>query len=1280
MSKTERKRIIDYIFRHPDTPEDIRQQFERWMLAREHDSGIDEILWDIWENHAAPASEEEDRRGLERLRASLRASRVRTLPRRVLRYAGMAAAVVLVFLGGYFAATQTLAPEKTVCPETSRNKRLRHTLSFEKSNQTQIETIMNELNVLKRICRHLFLAVLLCAVSAATASAQVPTVTVDAKNVTIKELLQRIEANSQYTFAYIDADINPDKRVSVKAVNRSIASIIAEVLPNVNMEVKGLKIVLTAKRGGESQTRPAADAGRTVKGRVTDESGAPVIGATVILKGTTIGTATNAMGEYAIDIRQADAVLVYSLIGYNKVELALADNQTQADVTLKSEAIAMDNVVVVGYGVQNKRDVTTAISSIKAEDFAAMPTADFRDAMAAKMPGVQVLTLGGQPDGNVSIRIRGIQSATSGNDPLYVIDGVPCDARAFSNLESSDIESLEVLKDASAAAIYGSRGSCGVILITTKRGEGERPVVSYDGQFSVSSVSKTIDMLNAYEFAKIFKEARDGAYLFNVPTGSIDDPYEDRPQTYHRVDPLITAYLQDKTGTMTDTDWQDAIFRTAYSTKHSVSVSGRTKTLGYYIGANYLYREGTIIGSDFERYSLRANIDGKRNRLKYGVSFSPSYSKTNYISSDTQYGDDGVIASALMAPPVFPVYNTDGSYNWDMNGFLRVNSWDTQTNEVLNPVALALEIDDVREKINILGNAYVSYEFIKGLEYKFTAGGDYYSYIRNYYRPSYIPLRGHKYYDDLSAPKAQNNMNSYFHWTISNQLSFNRTFGDHSVNAVAVYEAEKQGIQTSQIVGTGTAGDDKIRTTKGKTIDLTETYNNKYAYTFASWLVRAQYSYKGRYMVSASIRGDGSSRFAPNTRWGYFPAASVGWRMSDESFLRDVKWVDDLKIRASVGQTGNAQIGNSEYLALYGSTNIDLGNGLTSQVYPTQIANNDLGWEKNTQYNVGLDVSLWRGTLGFTADYYYSKTTDMLFDVPVSSVSGLTSSNVNIGSMQNKGIELALTSRRSFGDFSYAFAANWSLNRNKVLSLGDENADIIKESSYAGGYYLTRVGQPVGCYYLLVQDGIFHNQEELDSYPHFDTTTIGDFRFVDANGNGILEKDADRVIVGNYMPDFYYGFSVNLSYKGFDLAANFQGVYGNEILNLERRYLLNMEASSNMMKESLQRYPYGELNRATRKSSGNNGACTSTFHLEDGSYLRLQNLSLGYTFPDRWTRKAGISKLRIYVQGTNLFTWTDYSGYNPEVNKRSTDALRPGEDYCSYPLSRTFSVGVNFNL
>lgn len=1130
-----------------------------------------------------------------------------------------------------------------------------------------------------------FIRVLLCLACAlcltANMYAQDRNATVNVKDVTVKELLKAIESGSSYTFAYVDTDIDLSKTVSVSASNESIETIIKKVLPGVNVEFKGQKILLNKAL---KQPQPAPQASkpvsqRTVTGRVLDKSGQPVIGAMVIEKGTQNGAAVDLDGNYQLKVKGSNVVLEVSLIGYNTATATLADDQTKADFVIEEEAIKLDDVVVIGYGVQNKRDVTTSIASIKAEDFANTPTTDFRESMAAKMPGVQVLSLGGQPDGNVTVRVRGIQSATAGNDPLYVIDGVPCDSRAFANLDGNDIESLEVLKDASAAAIYGSRGSCGVILVTTKRGSGEKPVISYDGQFSVSNVSKKIDMLNAYEFAEMFKEARDGSYLFSEPTGSIGDAYASRPETYHRVNPLITAYLQDKTGTLTDTDWQDAIFRTALSHKHSLSVSARTKNYNYYIGANYLYREGTVIGSDFERYGVRANLDGKKNKLKYGLSFSPSYSKTNYVNTDDQYGSDGVIACALMAPPIFPVYNEDGSYNWDMNGLLK-KDWNTQCNEVLNPVALALEIDDVREKLNLVGNVYASYEFIKGLEYKFSMGGDYYSYIRNYYRPSTIPLKGVKYYDAASQPTAANYTNSYFHWNISNQVSFNRKFGDHSINAVAAYEAEKQSIQTSQIKGTGVVGDDKIRTTKGKTISIDDTYNNKYAYTFASWLVRAQYSYKGRYMASASIRGDGSSRFAPDTRWGYFPAASLGWRISDENFMSNARWLNDMKLRVSVGQTGNAQIGNSEYLALYGTSTTDLGNGVVTSVYPSQIANNGLGWEKNTQINAGFDASLWNGLLGVNADFYYSKTTDMLFDVPVSSVSGLTTSNLNIGSMQNKGVEITLTSHKSFGDFNMDLSANWSLNRNKVLSLGDEDAPIIKESSYAGAYYITKVGQPVGCYYLLVQDGIFHNQEELDSYPHFDTATVGDFRFVDADGDGVMEKDDDRVIVGNYMPDFYYGFSVQLGWKGLDLAANFQGVYGNEILNLERRYLLNMEASSNMMKESLKRFPYGNLNRATRKSSGNNGACTSTFHLEDGSYLRLQNLSLGWTMPSRWFHKTGISKMRVYLQGSNLFTLTHYTGYNPEVNKRSSDALRPGEDYCSYPLSRTFSIGVNFNL
>ncbi len=1114
------------------------------------------------------------------------------------------------------------------------------------------------------------------------ASAQSRRASVNVKDVTIKELLKEIEKGSSFTFAYVDSDIDQTKRVSVNATDENIETIIKEVLPSMNIEFRGEKIVLSKKAAPTAQNDAVKnEPARKIHGRVLSSvDGQPLVGAMVIEKGTGNGTATDIDGNYEMTVR-GDVTLEASLLGFKTSEVSISKSQVKADFSLSEDALVLDDVVVIGYGVQNRRDVTTAVSSIKAEDFRNSATSDFRQSMAAKMPGVQVLELGGQPDGNVTVRVRGIQSATAGNDPLYVIDGIPSDSRAFSNLEGTDIESLEVLKDASAAAIYGSRGSCGVVIVTTKRGHGEEPVISYDGQFSVSQVSKKIDMLDAYEFAQLYVDARNGAYLYNVPDGSIGDPSASRPQVYHRIDPLVSAYLEDTTGTLTNTDWQDEIFRNALSHKHSLSVTAKKKDFNYYIGANYLYREGTIIGSDFRRYGLRANFDGRKGRVKYGVSFSPSYSKTNEVNTDSQYGGDGVIASALMAPPIFPAYNADGSYNWDMNGKLRTNTWDTQVNEVLNPVALALEIDDVRQKLNLTGNAYVGIEFIEGLEYKFTAGGDYYSYIRDYYRPSYIPLRGLKYYDAASAPTATNQASSYFHWNISNQLSFNRKFGDHSINAVAVYEAEKQTIQASYLSGTGTIGDDKIRTTKGKTLSVDDSYNNKYSYTFASWLVRAQYSYKGRYMASASIRGDGSSRFAPQTRWGYFPAASLGWRLSDEPWMKGAsKWMNDLKLRVSIGQTGNAQIGNSEYLALYGSSTLDMGNGIVNSVYPTQIANEQLGWEKNTQVNGGFDASLFDGLLGLSADFYYSKTTDMLLDVPVSSVSGLTTSTMNIGSMQNKGIELALSSRKRVGDFSFEFNANWSLNRNKVLHLGDEDAPIIKESSYAGGYYITKVGYPVGCYYLLVQDGIFHNQEELDTYPHFDTTQIGDFRFVDADGDGVLDKEKDRVIVGNYMPDFYYGFSLRLGWKGLDFTAAFQGVYGNEILNLERRYLLNMEASSNMMKESLKRFPYGNINRATRKSTGNNGSCTSTFHLEDGSYLRLQNLSIGYTFPNRWFKKAGISNARIYIQGTNLFTFTNYSGYNPEVNKRSSDALRPGEDYCSYPLSRTFSVGINFNL
>ena len=1031
---------------------------------------------------------------------------------------------------------------------------------------------------------------------------------------------------------------------------------------------------------------------RIVSGIVADAGGEPVIGATLKVEGSSEGCATDINGNFQLKVPSNDATIVISCLGYRTQRIAV--RKLPQKITLEDDSKILDDVVVVGYGSMRKRDVTTAISSVRAEDMKDIPATDFRQALAAKMPGVQVLSLGGDPSGSgVSVRVRGISSATAGNDPLYIVDGVPTDSRSFANIPASDIASVEVLKDASSAAIYGSRGSGGVVIVTTKAGDSERPVVSYDGYYGISSVSKKIDMLNAYEWAQANKDGHDGSYMTDNPKASVDDPNSMRTgQTYWQTPSDVLLYLADKTGTLTDTDWQDAIFRNAGSTSHSLSITGGGKSLKYYASLNYLWREGTIIGSDFRRYSARVNMNGNYKRLKWGVTLSPSYSEQNYVDADSQYGSDGVIASALMTAPVFPVYNPDGSYNWDMNGKFNLDEVNTQYNNTLNPVALALEIDDLRKRMSIMGNVYASYDLMKGLTYKISFGGDFLSYTRNYYRPSYIETRGNSTHGQPSAAKGIYAANSYYNWNLENQLSYKLDIGDHSINAVAVYQAQKNTNNTSQITGTGYA-DDNIRTIAGATEILTDgTSTSETGWTMASWLTRVQYAYKGRYMLSAAIRGDGCSRFGKDNRWGYFPSASVGWRISDESFLRDKKWIDDIKLRVSYGQTGNFQIGNYDHLATLSSLTYISGKGdgnVVSGYYPSRVENSKLGWEKNSQVDLGFDLSLWRGLLGLSLDYYYSRTTNMLFDVPIPQISGMSTASMNIGSMQNQGIEINLTSRRNWKDWGYTFSGNFSLNRNKVLHLGNNDAPIIKAGSYAQSYYITEVGKPIGCYYLLVQDGIFHNQKELDSYPHFSNTHVGDFRFVDANGDGIMEEDADRVICGNYMPDFTYAFSAGLHWHGFDLNASFQGSYGSKILNLERRYLCNMEGSSNMMKLALQRAKVdyttnevvsGTLNRANRKSTGRNGASTSTFHIEDGSYLRLQNLSLGYTFPNKLTARIGVRDLRVYVQGTNLFTWTSYTGYNPEVNKRSTDALRPGEDYCSYPLSKTFQFGINFKM
>lgn len=1017
--------------------------------------------------------------------------------------------------------------------------------------------------------------------------------------------------------------------------------------------------------------------GKTITGTVTDHEGEPVIGATVIVEGTSTGTATDLDGNFTLNQVKEGAKVKVTYVGCKPTTFTV-DSKDRYTISLASALEELDEVVVVGYGVQKKRDVTTAISSIKADELANKPNADFRQSMAGKMPGVSVMQTSGDPEGdNLQVRVRGVGSVTAGNEPLYIVDGVPME-NGLSSVNSNDIESLEVLKDASAAAIYGSRGANGVIIITTKKGKTERVRVTYDGYVAWDKVSKKIDMMNAYENARISMEAHEAAYQQLHPGGTA--PNGQRPESYSNWPVILDPYLAG-TPDLTDTDWQDEIFRTAFSTSHNVSISGKTGGTNFFISGGYLDKEGIIINSDTKKYSFRGNIDGKYQRFRYGANFSPSYSESHKVKASGSYGDEGVVQSALAYHPFFPVYNEDGSFNFDGNGMLRTGT-DYQHNEILNPVALATLTKDKLRRFNFIGRIFAGFDFGFGFEFQTSFGGNYYGVTEDYYRPSTLPLLGKSYYGKKSNPVSKASSQSYYNWLWENQLSWNREFGNHSINAVLVQSVQKETVTGLNVSATDFPND-YIQTITGGTVSTGKQQTEQWS--LASYIGRVSYNYLDKYLLSAAIRADGSSRFGKNNRWGYFPSVSAAWRFTGEEFWENTgmqNWWYDGKLRASFGRTGNFAIGNYQHLSTMSGDDYVLANGLAPGYKPDGAENPDLTWEKTSMFNAGLDISLLNGYLTATVEYYNSNSTDMLLNVPVPRVTGYQNILMNIGKVNNRGWELSLGSTHAYANgFSYSFNFNFAKNTNEVKKLGQNDTPIIETAGVDHAYYITQVGKPIGSYYLLVYDGVFKTQDEVRSYPHFDTAQAGDFKFVDVDGDGVLDQEKDRAIVGNYMPDFTYGFSGSVGFKGIDLAFAFQGVHGNEILNLNRRYLDNMQGNQNGTSLQLDRWQSeanpgnGLVNRANRKQTGNN-ARTSTWVLEDGSYLRLSNLSIGYTLPQKWTRKVYLDKCRFYVSANNLFTITNYSGFNPEVSNKS-NALTPGLDYGTYPLARTFMVGVN---
>ena len=1128
--------------------------------------------------------------------------------------------------------------------------------------------------------KHKILLVLLLGLMVSfTASAQ--KVTLQFRQVKLAKVFDAITRQTGLTVAYSRPTVDPDRIVTIEANKEELSQVLTQLMKgtNVTFEIGEKKIYLKEKPTSDVQQSRKV---KTISGTIVDDKGEPVIGASIAVQGTTLGTITNLDGEYTLANVPENSEVTVSFIGYKTLTFK-ANDKSLSKITLKEDTEMLEEVVVIGYGSMNKRDVTTSIARVGGEELKDMPVTGFDQALVGKMAGVQITQTTGKPNGGTSIRVRGTGSITAGADPLYVVDGVPLE-RASSALETvdmNDVESIEILKDASSAAIYGSRGSNGVVMITTKKGASGKAHVSYNGSVGFQSLSKKIDMLNAYEFAAFARDGHNGSYLTSYPNASPDDPNDVREKSYDKIPPELFPYLEGKSG-LVDTDWQDALYRTAPITKHSITVSGGTDKTKFFISGNYLNQKGIIVNSGYERFGARLNFTYKTDKVELGVNFTPSYSIEDRVNSDN---NKGVVINALMMPPVWSVYKEDGSYDYMGNGYWKIGT-DYQHNAVLNPVAMANLTKDQVTHANLLGNFYFQWEIIKGLKYKFSAATNYNYFYNEYYRSSELPLQGEKYFQSPSNPVAKSSGTYYLNWLIENTLNYQKRFNDHNLNVIVGFTAQKDMMKKHSVEATDFLND-LVQNVAGGIVSTGGAGSQ--AWALASFLARAQYDYKGKYLLSAAIRADGSSRFGKNNRWGYFPSVSVGWRVISEEFMEDINWISNLKLRASYGISGNFNIGNYEHIALLSYNQYVLGKGegtLVSGLRPSQLPNDDLSWEKTRMYNVGLDVGLFKDRLTFELDLYQSNTYDLLLDVPIPQITGFSDMRKNIGEVRNRGVEFTVGTHNNWNGFKWDASFNISANRNKVLKLGPEDAPIITSAGVSHAYFKTEVGQPIGNYFLLIQDGVFKSQEELDAYPHFSNAKVGDFKFVDADGNGKMDLDDDRAIVGNYMPKFTYGFMSSFSYKGVDLSFNLQGVQGNKILNLQRRYIANMEGNVNSMSLALDRFQStenpgnGQVNRANRKSTGNNSR-TSTWHLENGSYLRMQNITLGYTLPKKVVKKAGLESLRIFFSGQNLFTITGYSGYNPEVsNYNSNGALTQGVDYGSYPLSKTYSFGLNVSF
>ncbi|QMW04813.1 SusC/RagA family TonB-linked outer membrane protein [Spirosoma foliorum] len=985
-----------------------------------------------------------------------------------------------------------------------------------------------------------------------------------------------------------------------------------------------------------------------ITGTVRDVQGAALPGVSVVVAGTSTGTITDVEGKFSISAAKGNT-LNFSFVGYQPFSEKIA-NADVLNIQLVTDETNLSEVVVVGYGTQTKRELTGAISNIKAAELKDIPATNISQRLQGKLAGVQINQNTGQPGAELSIRIRGAASINAGNNPLIVVDGFPTTS-GLNVINPDAIESITVLKDAAAASLYGSRAANGVILVTTKQAKNGQRNVQFSSFVGVQSVSDRgkPDLMNAPEFAQFKKEYYEDAALYEGYKGGVPQQYQN-PSQYSPND---------------GTNWFNVLLRTAAIQDYNLSISTDAKTVQSVVHLGYNKQDGVMLNNSASRFTVRANnIFSVSPKLRLGMNLAA----THYVTNITPGLGEGrnIIQVAYLSDPTLKYKNDDGTYPI---GFAPPGMFSTP-----NYYQVLMQTVNPAKYMVLIGNAYVDYQILKGLNVKSSININTSNDINRLFQPSTI-LGGPT--PAASASGSYNTAN-YLSWLSENTLTYNRSFGNHNLEALLGYTTQKVKMENSNINGSQFPDNSvqwlNVAANRIGNVGASD-------YSLISYLGRLNYNYKGNYLLSLAFRSDGSSRFGSNKRFGTFPSASFGWVVSDEKFMNRYKSINFLKVRASYGQVGNNNIGNYTYLAGVNPSNYVFNNALASGRVLSGIGNSNLTWETTTGFDAGLDLSLLNNRINFTYDYYYKKTDGLLYAIDIPVQSGYSAVSSNIGRFDFWGHEFAIDTRNIEGKFNWSTSFNISFNRNLVRKLGTNNAPI-------GGYQeywddnRTAVGHPIGLFYGYVNTGVYMTQQEFDSQPHGATSMIGTARFADINGDGKIDIN-DRTYIGNPNPDFVYGMTNTLSYKKLDLSIVIAGTVGNDIADDAFQSTENIDGVFNVRKGVARRWrspenPGDGIYPRTRAGTTADFRNFSTRQVFSGTYLAVKNITLGYLIPIG--NNKTIKSFRAYFSTQNPVLFTKYPGMNPEVGLAGLNGLNQGRDFTAFPIARVYTLGVNVNF